>query len=138
MVVSTILQLVTDIWDNKHNIGIKTIVADDDTKMQANLKHAYKDMIDAGTMNKVDWPRTKSGHKKKDTGKLPLRISEPTHLSDPSHRIKIVGKHVYDLATKPKKISCVTKADAKKIFCVVVSLYVIFLCLHRLSLVIDE
>ena len=57
-------------------VSIEYIVSDDDSTMRATLRHI-------GT------------HK---NGKLPLHISEPTFLCDPSHRIKVMVKDVFGLA----------------------------------------
>ena len=54
-------------------------------------------------MSETEWPRTKSDGKNKGNGRLPIHIPEQTFLADFNHRVKVVGKSVYFLATKPKK-----------------------------------
>ena len=60
-------------------------------------------------MRKEDWPRTKGGYKKECRGRLPLHVTEPTFLADPTHRKKTFGKHLYALANMPNRRSKVTK-----------------------------
>jgi len=45
--------------------SISTIISDDDSTMKANLKHSFKDKIEAGLMRVEDWPRTRNNTKKK-------------------------------------------------------------------------
>ena len=50
-----------------------------------------------------DWPRTASGACKKDTGKLPLHISQVEEgLTDPTHRTRVFARPLYEQAKKPK------------------------------------
>ena len=66
-------------------------------------------------MKKSKWPLNKNGKPKSCSGRLPLHVKEPTFLSDPSHRKKTVGKHLYNLANLPKYKSKVSKALASKL-----------------------
>jgi len=43
---------------------LSNIIIDDDSTTKSNLKHSWKDMIEAGLLDKSDWPRTKAGAKK--------------------------------------------------------------------------
>ena len=74
-------------------IVLGRIIADDDSSMRAMLRH-------------------QSTSKK---GVLPDTIPEPSWLSDPSHRIKVVAKPFYGLAMQPKSISECSKVDAGRI-----------------------
>ena len=67
---------------------------DDDTTMKAQLKHSFKCMIKFGKMEKTNWPRTKGGATKNDTGRLPLYIKPPLFKANPNHRKKVVGNFV--------------------------------------------
>ena len=98
-----------------HNYHLHTIIADDDTTMKSNLRHSYQDLIEARKMLLEDWPRTRSGAKKSDNGRLPLDVPVPRFLADFNHRVKTVGKSVYALATLPKKDSTVSKPLAERI-----------------------
>jgi len=46
---------------------------------------------------------------------LPLEIPEPAFLADFNHRVKVVGKSVYNLATLAKRDSEVTNHQAERI-----------------------
>ncbi len=103
MEVQAIYKLVIEVWDTGiYCLG--TIVSDNDTTMKAQLKHSFKELIDAKRMCKTDWPRTKSGDKKNDSGRLPIQVEPPRFLADPNNRKNIVGKHLYALAELAKKI----------------------------------
>ena len=49
----------------KRRIHYSSIVSDDDCTMKACLRHSHHDLIKAGQMEKRDWPKTKSGAKKR-------------------------------------------------------------------------
>ena len=98
----------------KHKYSISTIISDDDSTMKSNLKHSFEKKIEAGKMKKSEWPKTNGGSKKKDTGRLPLEIEDPSFLADFNHRMKVVGKSAYFLASMPKKESMVNKATAER------------------------
>ena len=72
------------------------IISDDDNVMRAHLRHK------------------KSDHKK-DKGKLPIWVHEPTFMADPGHRIKSVVKHFYKLASATVGVSRVNKLMAKRL-----------------------
>ena len=83
MEADSCLDLVTRIFNNSNgNIFIKTITSDDDSTMQAVLKHEGK-----------------------GKGRLNVQIPEPRWLADPTHRIKVVAKGIYKLAAAANKIS---------------------------------
>ena len=65
-------------------------------------------------MKPEDWPRTSSGRKNCQSH-LPLRVTEPLFLADPSHRKKTFGKNLYALASLPQSKSFVTKELAQKL-----------------------
>ena len=92
---------------------IKIIVSDDDSSMRAQLKHSYQDLINNQIITASEWPRTARGVKKIDYGKLPIHMTPPNFVADPNHRVKVFGKHVYDLAKSSKKVSEVDKPLAQ-------------------------
>ena len=90
------------------------VVADDDTTMKKIMRWNYKSMIENGKMKKEEHPVNKDG-KKISSGDLPSHIPEPSFLADFNHRVKSVGKAIYELAMKSKKESTVSKDLAKRI-----------------------
>ena len=74
---------------------MRWIVSDDDNVMRAHMRHK------------------KSDHKK-DKGKLPIWVPEPTFMADPGHRIKSVCKHFYKLASATVGVSRVNKLMSKR------------------------
>ena len=113
MEVEAIFQLVLEAWENNWAVGV--IVSDDDTTMKSHLTHGYKDLIAAGKMRPEDWPRTQKGNKKSCHGRLPLHITPPSFQADPNHRVKVVGKTIYEFAKMPQKQSQIDKALALRI-----------------------
>jgi hypothetical protein len=99
------------------NLGytIETIISDDDSTMKSNLKHSYEQKVNAKKMSIDEWLLTAKGNRKKDNGRLPLEIPEPSFRADFNHRVKVVGKSLYVLANMPKKDSTVDKATAERI-----------------------
>lgn len=98
MEVDGILEMVIRLHDEK-NVRINSITADDDTTMIAHLTH----------------PLISNNGKQTNKGRLPTHIPIPIHQADPSHRKKVIGTHLYALATAPKKVSTVQKSDVEKI-----------------------
>ena len=72
--------MVEDAYYNRFFI-IDVIVSDDDSMMRAVLKHLI-----IGVRVKV---------LKTSKGKLDVQIPEPSFLAYPSHRIKVVAKHIF-------------------------------------------
>ena len=114
MEVEAIFRMVKEGYYN-HRYTCAVIVSDDDSTMKSNLKHSYKEKINKGLMRAEDWPKTKSGAKKTDNGRLPLEILEPSFLADFNHRVKTVGKQIYALADLPKRDSKVDTALAARV-----------------------
>jgi len=108
-----ILKLVIDLFENR-DICIRRIVSDDDCSMKKTMRHNYKLLVSLGLLDKKDWPDNELGNKK-SSGKLPVEIEEPTFLADFNHRVKSVGRALYELAVMGKKKSPVTKDLAKRI-----------------------
>jgi hypothetical protein len=97
-----------------NNFQIKTIICDDDTTMTSNIKWPLK--YKQKNIEGFEWPLTPSGSTKiKCCGILPTDLCEPTFLDDPSHRKKVIGKHLYKLANANKSVSLVDKNLAGKI-----------------------
>ena len=65
-------------------VGVEFIVLDDNSTMHAHLKNVG----------------THTG------GKLPLDVSQPTFLCDPSHCVKVMVKEIFKLALASKKSEC--------------------------------
>ena len=101
MEASEILKMVEDAFYNRFFI-IDVIVSDDDSTMRAVLKHPSK-----GARGQV---------LKSSKGKLHEDIPEPSLLADPSHRVKVVTKHIFSTVNKIKDIRCgCTKADTLRL-----------------------
>ena len=85
------LHLCKRLYQNSNRkLNLKAIVADDDFSMRSRLKH------------KSVYPK----------GRLPKDMVVPDWLADPSHRIKVVAKSIYLLASLSKNVSSCTKVDA--------------------------
>ena len=98
MEASAILKMVEDAFYNCFFI-IDVIVSDDDSKMQAVLKHPSK--VARGQVFKSS------------KGKLDTEITEPSFLADPSHRVKEIAKHILSTVNESRDIRCgCTKSDA--------------------------
>ena len=49
-------------------------------------------------------------------GKLHGDISEPSFLADPSHRVKVVARHIFSIVNESRDLGCrCTKADALRL-----------------------
>lgn len=114
MECEAIYLMVKDSFYNQQ-FTCSVIVSDDDSTMKSNLKHSWEQKIKEGKMTMDEWPRTARNQRKKDNGRLPLDIPEPSFLADFNHRVKTVGKSVYALAMLPKRDSDVTKPIAERI-----------------------
>ena len=91
MEINAALHLYKDLYQNSNkNLYLKAIIADDDSSMRSLLKH------------KSLYPK----------GRLPKDMVVPDWLADPSHRIKVVAKSIYLLASLSKNVSSCTKVDA--------------------------
>ena len=82
MEASEILKMVEDEFYNCFFI-IVVIFSDDDITIRAVLKHPSK-----GDRGQV---------LKSSKGKLDEEIQEPYFLADPSHRVKVVAKHIFSI-----------------------------------------
>ena len=114
MEVEGIFRIIQEsFYDHRYQLAV--IVSDDDSTMKSNLKHSFQQKIDNGLMSIGDWPTTEKGNKKSDNGRLPLSINEPKFLADFNHRVKVIGKCVYALASMAKRDSEVTKVMAERV-----------------------
>ena len=77
--------MVEDAFYN-HFFIFDVIVIDDDIKIRAVLNHPS-----IGVQGKV---------LKSSKGKLDEEIPEPSFLADPSHRVKVVSKHIFSVVKK--------------------------------------
>ncbi len=73
-------------------------------------------MIFEGRLTEALWPRTKSGHKKPNSGLLPVDHPKIVFLADKGHRIRNFSRKHFALAnekTKDLKLGCTT-VDAER------------------------
>ena len=98
MEASEILKMVEDTFYNRFFI-IDVIVRNNDSTMRAVIKHPYK-----GARGQV---------LKSSKGKFDAEIPEPSFLTDPHHRVKVVTKHIFSIVNENRdlRFGC-TKADA--------------------------
>ena len=82
-----ILNMVEDAFYNCFFV-IDVIVSDDDSTMRAVLKHPYK-----GARCQV---------LKSSQGKIDTEIPDPSFLADPSHRVKVVAKHIFSIVNESR------------------------------------
>ena len=61
------------------------------------------------------WPRTLKGLKKSDKGCLPLTVPEPTFLSDPSHRVRVLLRPAFMKSNGPVSLERPSKADCLRL-----------------------
>ena len=95
------MKMVEDAFLNRFFV-IDIIVSDDDSTMQAVLKHPSK-----GARGQV---------LKSSKGKLHEDIPEPSFLADPSHSVKVVAKHILSIVNESRDLRCgCTKAEALRI-----------------------
>ena len=98
MEASTILKMVEDAFYHLFFV-VDFIVNDDDSIIRAVLKHPY-----TGVRGQV---------LKTSKGKIDEEIPEPSFLADPSHRVKVVAKHIFSIVNKSRDQKCgYTKVDA--------------------------
>ena len=95
---SAILKMLEDAFNNRF-FTIDTIVSNNDSTMRAVLKHPSK-----GARGQVI---------KSSKWKLHTEIPETSFLADPSHRVKVVAKHIFSIVNKSRDMRCgCTNADA--------------------------
>jgi hypothetical protein len=99
---------------NEKNVFIETFVMDDDSSTKSILRHSWKLMVDSGILDSLDWPRTASGAKKKDSGQLPLLHPIIDFLADKNHRVRTYAKYFFLLAHKKRSVTCCTPNDAER------------------------
>ena len=91
MEASVILKIVEDAFYNCFFI-IYVIISNNDSKMQAVLKHPSK-----GAQGQV---------LKSSKGKLDEETPEPSLLADPYHRMKVLSKRIYSVVNKIRSQGC--------------------------------
>ena len=85
----TAAELVTKIYNRfEGKARISTLISDDDSSMRSHCSHA---------------------------GGLASHIHEPVFLADPSHRCKIIGKPLFQLAAKKKSECTLSTNDATRL-----------------------
>ena len=98
---SAIMKMVEDYFYNRFFI-IDVIARDDGRKMRAVLNHPSK-------VAQVQVLRSSKVKLHEDT-------PEPSFLADPSHRVKVVAKHIFYIVNKSRDLRCgCTKADALRL-----------------------
>ena len=90
--------MIEDSWYEKR-LQVGTIVCDDDTTMKRILRHKYDELVNNNQMKLGDWAMNKRGEPL-TAGNLSVEIPEPKFLADFNHRVKSVGKVLYNLALK--------------------------------------
>jgi hypothetical protein len=95
-------------------VFIETFVMDDDSSTKSILRHSWKVLVDSGILDKLDWPKTASGAKKKDNGQLPLLHPPINWLADKNHRVRTYARYFFVLAHKPRSQTCCTPNDAER------------------------
>ena len=101
MEASEILKMVEDAFYNRF-FTIDIIVSNDDSRMRAVIKHPSK-----GAQGQV---------LKSSKGNLHENIPEPSFLAHPSHRVKVVAKHIFSIVNESRDLRCgCTKADALRL-----------------------
>ena len=98
MECSALLKMIEDSWYEKR-LQVGTIVCDDDTTMKRILRHKYDELVNNNQMKLGDWAMNKRGEPL-TAGNLSVEIPEPKFLADFNHRVKSVGKVLYNLALK--------------------------------------
>jgi hypothetical protein len=71
-------------------------------------------MVDVGILDDLDWPRTKSGAKTKDNGRLPILHPIIDFLADKNHRVCTYAKHFFLLARKKRAFTNCTSNNAER------------------------
>lgn len=116
------VDLVTQLWQSPKNIWAKTIIGDDDSTSRAALTI---DLAQYGVDHPDEpkdsyWPRNPDKDGKKGSfvdnkGKLHWSMTPPsTFLCDPTHRTRVVGSKLFELAGK-SGTTLVTRADALRL-----------------------
>ena len=83
-------------------VVVDVIVSDNESTIQAVLKHPL--IVFRGQVMKTS------------KGKLDEEIPEPLFLAYPSHRVKVVAKHIFSIVNESWSQRCgCTKADALRI-----------------------
>ena len=96
------------------DIIIEQFVMDDDSSTKSILRHSWQMMVDIGILDQLDWPRTKSGAKKKDNGMLPLLHPIIDWLADANHRVRTYARYFFNLSHKKRSETCCTNNDAER------------------------
>ncbi len=87
---------------------------DDDSSTKSILRHSWRDLVESGILDMLDWPRTLSGTKKKDTGQLPLLHPILDFLADTNHRVRTYAKYFFLLSKKRRTETACTPNDAER------------------------
>ena len=97
MEAGAILKMAEDAFH--HHCFIIGVIVNDDITIQAVLKHPSKGYQGQGL--------------KSSKGKHDEEITEPSFLVYPSHRVKVVAKHIFSIVNESRAQRCgCTKADA--------------------------
>jgi hypothetical protein len=87
MEAAALVQMIIRMPDEK-GASISTIISNDDSNGRAKAQHI------------------------KNGGALPPHVEEPTFMADPSHRIRVFARAIYNLANAPLSVSQVSKGLA--------------------------
>ena len=91
MEASAILKMVEDAFLNRFFV-VDIIFSDNDSTIRAVLNRPSK-----GSRGQV---------LKSSKGKLHEDIPEPSFLADPSHRVKVVTKHIFSIVNESRDLRC--------------------------------
>ena len=96
------VKMIREGYVHQNGFTVGAVCMDDDSTTKSQLRHRWSDKINEGTMSENEWPRTASGSKKQDKGKLDLHMCVPEILADPTHRKKVVVNALYALKDRTK------------------------------------
>jgi hypothetical protein len=115
------LEMVVDLYDN-FSVVVERIVLDDDSSTRTKLKWSNEDWKKNNNMTEEPMvPKTKGKNKgdlqrRKDYGRLPGHIPEPTWLADPNHRRNVLTGELIGLTKETVgKRATMTKMDMTRI-----------------------
>jgi hypothetical protein len=115
------LELVIDIFDNKHAI-LAQLCCDDDSSVRADCQWNNADWKINNNTTRDPLVPIKVGKNigkmqlRKDNGKLPSNVTEPTFVADPNHRRKGLTGQLIKLCAQKNEIKLtMTRMDATRI-----------------------
>jgi hypothetical protein len=121
METSAALSALVDLFDNK-KVVIKRLCCDDDSSIRAILQWSNADYCKNYNTDIIPQvPITRGDNKgklqpRKDNGKLPGNVPEPTFVADPNHRRKTLNGELINMDTATKGVKeTMTRMDTIRI-----------------------